>query len=217
EITPFLNSLVNEEAVYFPNFYEQTALGRTSDAEFLLNTSLYPTAQGAAYMLHAENQYDSLPNILTEEGYSTHVFHSYQPSFWNRYIMYKQLGIDQFYSEEKFDEAEKIGWSLNDKDMLAQALDEMTGMESPFYSHIITLSSHHPFEIPEKYHELDAEGYTSFAARNFRNYLHSIHYVEQAIADFAEGLKREGLWEDTVLVIFGDHSTGLTADDQAFI
>ncbi|WP_422123855.1 LTA synthase family protein [Planococcus sp. X10-3] len=216
EITPFLNSLIEEEGIYFPNFYEQTALGRTSDAEFLLNTSLYPTAQGAAYMLHAENHYDALPKLLKEENYSTHVFHSYQPSFWNRYIMYKQLGIDQFYSEDDFVDAEKIGWSLNDNDMLQQSLEEMKQMETPFYSHLITLTSHHPFEIPEKYHELNVEGYTSYAARHFRNYLHSIHYVDQAIENFVEGLKKEGMWEDTVLVIFGDHSTGLTVDDPAF-
>lgn len=217
EITPYLNDLINNEAVYFPNFYEQTALGRTSDAEFLLNTSLYPSAQGAAYMLYAENQYESLPNVLKSEGYSTNVFHSYQPSFWNRYLMYEQLGIDEFYSEGKFEEAEKIGWSLNDKDMLNQALTEMIEMDSPFYSHIITLSSHHPFEIPEKYHELNVEGYTSYDSRHFRNYLHSIHYVDQAIESFVEGLKRNDLWDDTVLLIYGDHSTGLSADDSAFI
>lgn len=217
EITPFLNSLVNENALYFSNFYEQTGLGRTSDAEFLLNTSLYPTAQGSAYMLYAENQYDALPNILKEEGYSTNVFHSYQPSFWNRYIMYKQLGIEEFYSEDRFEKAENIGWSLNDNDMLKQSLEEMTKMEFPFYSHIITLSSHHPFEIPEKYHELNVEGYTSYESRHFRNYLHSIHYVDQAIGNFVDGLKSKDLWDDTVLLIFGDHSTGLTADDSAFI
>lgn len=216
EITPFLNSLISNEALYFPNFYEQTALGRTSDAEFLMNTSLYPTAQGAAYMLYAENKFDSLPEALKKKGYSTNVFHPYQPSFWNRYIMYKQLGIDQFYSEDDFDEAEQIGWSINDDALLQQTLQKMKEIETPFYSHIITLTSHHPFVVPEKYQELDVEGYTSYKARHFRNYIHSIHFVDQAIENFVEGLKNEGMWEDTVLVIFGDHSTGLLADDPAF-
>src|SRR5699024_9580423 len=43
EITPFLNSLVDDEdTYYFENFYEQTGQGNTSDSEFLIENSLYP-------------------------------------------------------------------------------------------------------------------------------------------------------------------------------
>lgn len=216
EITPYLNSLIAEEGIYFPEFYEQTGVGRTSDAEFLLNTSLYPTAKGSAYMLYAENEYDSFPQILKDKGYSTNVFHPYKPSFWNRYIMYKQLGIDQFFSESDFEEDEVIGWAINDDALLQQSLDKMVDMEEPFYSHIITLTSHHPFEMPDDHKVLNMDGYAEYSKRHFRNYLHSIHFVDQAIGNFVDRLKAEGLWDDTMLVIFGDHSTGLTADDPAF-
>lgn len=51
-ITPFLNKLTkDEDTVYFPNFYHQTGLGKTSDSEFLLETSLYPQS-GALFSLH---------------------------------------------------------------------------------------------------------------------------------------------------------------------
>lgn len=216
EITPNLNRLIRE-GLYFPNFYEQTALGRTSDAEFLLNTSLYPTAQGSAYMLYAENTYDTLPAILQEKGYQTNVFHPYKPSFWNRYIIYPQLGIDRFYSEGDFDEAEVIGWAINDEALLEQSLAEMETMEQPFYSHIVTLTSHHPFEMPERLQVLDTEGYNGYHDRHFRNYLQSIHYVDQAIGKFVDGLEQKGMLDNTMLAIYGDHSTGMTSDTEAFI
>ncbi|ANU20010.1 hypothetical protein BBI15_07190 [Planococcus plakortidis] len=216
EITPNLNRLAKEN-LYFPNFYEQTALGRTSDAEFLLNTSLYPTAEGSAYMLHAENTFDALPGILKERGYGTNVFHPYKASFWNRYIIYPQLGIDTFYSDDDFDEAEVIGWAINDEAMLGQALEEMAGFEQPFHSQIVTLTSHHPFEMPEHLQLLDTEGYNGYHDRHFKNYLQSIHYVDQAIGKFVDGLEQKGLLDDTVLVIYGDHSTGMTSNTKKFV
>ncbi|MBT2583954.1 LTA synthase family protein [Planococcus sp. ISL-109] len=215
EITPNLNRLIRE-GLYFPNFYEQTALGRTSDAEFLLNTSLYPTAEGSAYMLYAENTFDALPAVLQEQGYQTSVFHPYKPSFWNRYLIYPRLGIDRFYSESDFDEAEVIGWAINDEALLDQSLAEMATLPEPFYSHIVTLTSHHPFEMPERLQVLDTEGYGGYHDRHFRNYLHSIHYVDQAIGKFVDGLDQKGMLDHTMLAIFGDHSTGMTPDTEAF-
>lgn len=216
EITPNLNRLAQEN-LYFPNFYEQTALGRTSDAEFLLNTSLYPTAEGSAYMLYAENTYDALPAILKDQGYRTNVFHPYKASFWNRYIIYPQLGIDTFYSDDDFEEAEVIGWAINDEAMLDQSLEEMATFTEPFYSHIVTLTSHHPFEMPEDLQLLNTEGYDGYQDRHFKNYLQSIHYVDQAIGKFVDGLEQKGMLDDTMLVIYGDHSTGMTSNTKAFV
>lgn len=214
-ITPNLNKLTQEE-VYFDNFYEQTALGRTSDAEFLLNNSLYPTASGSAYMLYAKNEYESLPEKLKQEQYNSTVYHAYNPSFWNRYIIYNQFEIDEFYSKEDFSEGEAIGWSLNDKDMLLESLEDIKSRAQPSYSHLITLTSHHPFEMPEKYETMNLEGYTDYSMRYFRNYINSIHYVDEAVGQFVDALKEEGMWDNTLLLIYGDHSSGLTKDDPAF-
>lgn len=42
EVTPVLNRLA-EEGYYFPYVYQQIGQGNTSDAEFMSNTSIYPT------------------------------------------------------------------------------------------------------------------------------------------------------------------------------
>ncbi|WP_317950220.1 LTA synthase family protein, partial [Rossellomorea marisflavi] len=76
EITPFLNSLIDDkEAIYFDNLFHQTGQGKTSDAEFIMENSLYPLPQGAVFMTHANNTYQSSPAILKGEGYSSAVFH----------------------------------------------------------------------------------------------------------------------------------------------
>ena len=60
DITPNLNRLI-DESLYFDNIYYQVAGGNTSDAELLVNTSLYPAEEGAAFVRFAENKYYSLP------------------------------------------------------------------------------------------------------------------------------------------------------------
>ncbi|MCF6410091.1 LTA synthase family protein [Pseudalkalibacillus salsuginis] len=209
EITPNLNKL-KKESMNFTNFYDQTASGRTSDAEFLLNTSLYPLPSGSAYIKHSGNEFSSMPALFKKEGFSTEVFHAYKPSFWNRYMMYQTLGFDKFNSLEDFKETEMIGWSISDKAFLNQSAEMMEKQKKPSYSFLITLTSHYPYEFPEKYKKLDLSGLND---ETFKNYLQSTHYVDEAMGEFVQKLKDQGAWNDSVVMLFGDHDSGLMAED----
>src|SRR5690625_2240789 len=108
EVTPFLNELIEDESTYyFDNFYHQTAQGKTSDSEFLIENSLYPTSRGAVFFTHAANEYHSLSSILNEYDYYSAVFHANNESFWNRNQMYEQLEIDKFFDERFYDITEE--------------------------------------------------------------------------------------------------------------
>lgn len=99
EVTPNLNALIKENT-YFSNYYHQTSQGRTSDADFASNGSLYPLVSGSVFVRYPDHQFDTLPAILKSKGYSTNAFHAYEGSFWNRQIMYKAMGYDHFYSKK---------------------------------------------------------------------------------------------------------------------
>ena len=202
EITPNLNKLI-KESVYFENIYYQVGGGNTSDAEFLSNNSLYPAQQGAAYYRYSLNTYKSLPKLLKSQGYDTYVFHAYHPSFWNRSNMYKSIGINKFYSSNDFviKEEETEGWGLGDKSFFHQSLAKID-KSKPFYSFMITLSSHYPYETFEDNDEFDAGEYEGTI---LGNYIKAAHYVDNAIGEFIKELKEQGLYDNTLLVIYGDH------------
>ena len=102
EVTPFLNDLI-KDSFYFNQIYDQTAQGKTSDAELMIDTSLYPLASGSVFVRRPENTYDSLPHILKENrDYYSAVFHGNVPTFWNRDVMYQTLGYDQFFSKKDY-------------------------------------------------------------------------------------------------------------------
>lgn len=201
EITPNLNKLIKESA-YFENYYYMTGAGNTSDAEFLSNNSLYPLKDGSVYFRYPSNTYASIPKLLKKQGYQSYVFHANNPSFWNRTEMYKSVGFDKFISCNDFKNDDQIGWGLSDISMFRQSLD-MIDTSKPFYSFLITLSSHFPFNYFGKY--------TGFNSGEYENtlvgdYMKAAHYADEALGSFVDELKKRGLYDNSVLVIYGDHN-----------
>ncbi|WP_054024128.1 LTA synthase family protein [Bacillus sp. FJAT-28004] len=205
EITPNLNDLI-EKSAYFSQFYHQTAQGRTSDADFTANCSMQPVTNGSVFIQYAPNEFDCMPSTLKANDYGTSVFHSYEGGFWNRNTMYKNMQYDQFYSLKHFQLDEKIGWALGDKSFFRQSFDVIADQKRPFYSFLITLSSHYPFTMPEEEHKLslgDLDGTI------MGDYLQSIHYVDAALGELVDRMKAEGLWDNTILVMYGDHDNSI--------
>ncbi|GLO68326.1 MULTISPECIES: LTA synthase family protein [Oceanobacillus] len=205
EITPFLNSLVeNEDTFYFENFYSQVAQGRTSDSEFLVENSLYPLSSGAVFFTHGQNEYNALPEQLKEKGYYNTVFHANNKSFWNRDQMYKSLGYDYYYGEKAYEVTENnsIGWGLKDKAFFEQSIKYLQSFEQPFYSKFITLTNHFPFNLDEE--DRTIEPYDS-NSNTLNNYFPTVRYTDEALEQFFKQLKDTGIYEDSIIVIMGDH------------
>ncbi|MCQ4086978.1 LTA synthase family protein [Saccharibacillus sp. JS10] len=205
-ITPNLDAL-REDSLYFDHFYHQTGQGRTSDADLATNISLHPLPSGSVFIRYANNAFDTMSSILKKEGYTSSVFHAYDGSFWNRNRMYQEMGYDHFYTEKEFKIDEPLGWSLGDRSFLNQSVGYMEQMPEPFYSFLITLSSHHPYnlDLPEE----DKLPVGEFENTVFGDYLQSVHYLDSALGDMIERLKKDGLWENTIFVFYGDHDFSL--------
>ncbi|MBC8062947.1 MAG: LTA synthase family protein [Clostridiaceae bacterium] len=201
EITPNLNRFAKKSA-YFDNYFYQVASGNTSDAEFMTNNSLYPAAQGAVAYLYYSNEFNSLPKALEKNGYSTSTLHGYKEDFWNRSVMNKTEGFDSFYGEKSFNIDESIGLGLSDKSFLTQALDKLSKLQSPYYSLLITLTSHFPFDNVEKYGSFDVG---SFEGTLLGNYMKSIHYTDKQLGDFLDKLSENGTLDNSILMLYGDH------------
>ncbi len=200
EITPNMNKLI-KDSIYFSNFHYQIGSGNTSDAEFLTNNSLYPLRDSSVYYQYPSNKYESLPNILKSKGYNVYAFHAYKPGFWNRAEMYKAIGFNKFYSEKDFKQDEVIGIGISDTSLFRQSLAKID-KSKPFYSFMITLSSHFPFDyFGSKY----SFGVGKYEGTTFGRYIKATNYVDNSIGELVKALKKEGLYDNTVLVIYGDH------------
>lgn len=217
EVTPVLNKLARE-GLYFDNFYSQVSAGTSSDAEFTFLTSLMPVNSGTAFIYHADKTYVSIPKLLKEKGYYAFSMHANNGQFWNRKVMHKNLGYDIMYDRSSYIIDETIGFGLTDKSFYKQSvpiIKEISTKNSPFYATIITLSNHTPFSETDKFgafkvtKTVNGKEYPYMENTKLGNYFKSSHYADEQLGLFINLLDREGLLDNTVLVIYGDHDARL--------
>lgn len=205
EITPNLNRLM-KESLYFPYFFQQVGPGNTSDAEFVVNTSILPTGKESMSQTFSNRDLPSLPKLLKKQGYVTATFHTNKVTFWNRHEMYPALGFDRYYDRKFFGKEDVIAFGSSDEvlyDKTLDVLEEHDRNGEKFYAHIIAMSSHHPFHIPEEKKKIVIP--EEMRGETLGNYLEAVNYADYALGKMIERLKQDGLWEKTVLVIYGDH------------
>ncbi|SET54632.1 Phosphoglycerol transferase MdoB [Natronincola peptidivorans] len=202
-ITPVLNQLIHNDSIYFSQFYEQAGWGNTSDAEFVSHNGFYPSIRTFSYKAYEDNEFVTLPMQLKEKGYSTIVFHGNEASFWNRENIYPSQGLDTYISQEDLQEDEIIGMGISDGSLFRQSMDFLKEQPHPFYAFYITLTSHHPFIMEEQYKDLNIEG--EYKDTLLENYLQTVHYLDKEIGNFIEKLKQEGLYDESIIIIYGDH------------
>ncbi|MCE4950274.1 polyglycerol-phosphate lipoteichoic acid synthase LtaS [Staphylococcus hominis] len=207
EVTPFLNKLStgNDDFRYYPNFFHQTGQGKTSDSEFTMDNSLYGLPQGSAYSLKGDNTYQSLPTILDQkEGYTSAVMHGDYKTFWNRDQIYKHFGIDKFYDATYYDMSDEnvVNLGLKDKPFFKASAEYQSKMKQPFYSHLITLTNHYPFTLNSEDASIDKP---NTGDSTVDGYIQTAHYLDQALEQYINDLKAKGLYDDSVIMIYGDH------------
>lgn len=202
-LTPNLNKLINDNTIYFDNYYTNIGKGNTADAEFATLNSIYPNIDGSCYENYQDDTFYGLPWIMKENGYSATAYHGYLGDFWNREQAYKAEGFDDFKSEEDFNVTTNIGFGMSDEEMFSETTDFLEQQKKPFFSFIITLSCHYPYEMPEKYAEIDLLDKDKGTV--FGNYIQAVNYSDKAIGEFINELKQTGLYDDSIIVIYGDH------------
>lgn len=233
EVTPNLNRLASE-GLYFSNFYSEESAGTSSDTEFTFNSSLLPANSGTVFMNYFDREYITTPKLFKELGYSTSSMHANRSSAWNRQTVHPKLGYDELYFyTDAYEIDEEIGLGLSDSSFFRQSiqhLKEIDANNDKWYSLLIMLTNHTPFsditrweqennkvfDVDYKYEQIDESTGKKVTVSapymedtTLGNYIKSAHYADASIGEFIEGLDKEGLLDNTVLIIYGDHDNKL--------
>ncbi|WP_025783031.1 LTA synthase family protein [Sporosarcina sp. D27] len=206
EVTPFLNSLSKDKnTLYFDNFFHQTGQGKTSDAEFMLENSLFGLPQGSAFITKAQNTYQAAPSILKDYGYTSAVFHGNKGSFWNRNEVYKSFGYDHFYDASYYDTSsseDMAEYGLLDKPFYEQSKNYLSSLPQPFYTKFITVGNHFPYTMSQDLVTIDK---AQTGDSSVDNYFQTARYTDESIEQAFNQLKEQGLYDNSMIVLYGDH------------
>ncbi|OLN28323.1 LTA synthase family protein [Desulfosporosinus metallidurans] len=203
QITPNLNKLL-ANSLYFSNFYEQVYNGTSSDADLMTNTSVYPVRTGATFFRYPNNIYNSLPKLFRGLGYSTLAIHPDKGSYWNWMPALTAIGFEKTMDVSHFNADEKIGLGISDGSYLKQIAPIIGSEKQPFYNFIVTLTSHNPFDLPAQYRKLALS--EELNQSKLGGYFQSINYTDEQIGNFLSTLDKGGVLENSVVVIYGDHT-----------
>ncbi len=219
ELTPNMNKLASE-GIYFSNFYTEESIGNSSDSEFSILTSLLPVSNGTVFVNYFDREYESIAKLLKEKGYYTFSMHGNVASAWNRRNAHKSLGYDKFYAyKDAYEIDEELGLGLSDKSFFRQSseiIKDIKENNGNFYGTLIMLTNHTPFTslVDTEYNDdylVDIkngdEVIPYLEGTKMGNFLKCVNYADSAIGELIEELDANGVLDDTVIVIYGDHDS----------
>ena len=147
--------------------------------------------------------YQGLPTILSEAGYTTAFFHGNFHQTMSFYPFGTMTGIKDFYMREEYSKERDAGdamgtWGIHDHEMLDYMGEKLDMMREPFFASIFTLSSHHPYDIPERY----TAQWSHFANPTNR----TIRYTDNEMRRFFAQHKGKEWFKRSLFVFVADHS-----------
>ncbi len=204
QVTPNLTRLT-AEGIYFDHFY---ASGTRTDKGIVALLNGYPT-QPTVSVIKFPRKTQTLPFVnqaLSGAGYHTRFIYGGDIDFANFRSYLNNAKFDKVTSSTDFpDSLNTSKWGVHDHYVLEQVQEECEEMPRPFFTTVLTLSSHEPFEVPA---EKIFEGEDEEAL-----FLNSVHYTDSVLGKFLEEARTKSWWDSTWVIITADHGHRLPEDD----
>lgn len=201
EITPFMNKLCHQDGVISAlKIQPQVKDGRSSDAHFMYNTGILPLKKGVVATRYGNTGYPSLAKAL--KGYKAIEFICDDAKFWNQKVTACSYGFSRIYDRNEI--CHETNDAAKDRDMFQFASNILAKEKQPFYAQLVTISMHQPYD------KLSVPGtvisQSTQYSTNIKNYLEAVHYCDSELEKFIENLKKDGLYNHSVIVIVSDHN-----------
>ena len=201
--TPFLDSLMGKSLV----FTNAWANGTKSIEGVAAILSSIPNLLDNPYInsSYCDNNLSSLASLLKTKGYTSSFFHGGMNGTMNFDAYSKTAGFDNYFGKNEYpNQADFDGnWGIWDEPYLKYVSKELEKTKQPFFSSIFTLSSHHPYKIPDNYSNKFPKGDLPVHE--------SIGYADYALKQFFTNASKTNWYANTLFVILPDH-TGISAD-----
>ena len=196
--TPFLDSLIQ----YSSTFEFSFANGRKSIDGLPSVVASIPSL-GVPYFLspYSGNKINSLPSLLKEKDYHTSFFHGAPNGSMGFEAFMNLAGVEHYYGMTEYGNDEDFDglWGIWDDKFLQFYADELNRFPQPFMSTFFSVSSHHPFMIPEEYNGKFKGGPLP---------IHKcVEYTDYSLRKFFNQISKMPWYDSTLFVITADHTS----------
>lgn len=149
------------------------------------------------------NKFVCMPELLKQQGYTNYFFHGGSRGTMGFESYTLSHGFDRYFSREDYpdDKAFDGTWGIFDGPFFDFFADHLSKMPEPFMGAIFTLSSHHPYAVPEEFHNRFPKGSLEIHE--------SIGYTDYALGKFFQKIQNEEWAKNTIFIITSDHTQKL--------
>jgi len=185
------------EGILFDNFY---ASGDRTDKGLISILSAYPAQPQTSIIKYpAKTQRLAYLNYFMKKlGYKSSFIYGGDVNFANFRSFITTSGFEHITEMNDFPaQLNTSKWGVHDHYMFEKALQELDTTRAPFFKAILTLSSHEPFDVPMEPYIKGQDEESLF--------LNAFHYTDKSMGDFIRACKRQPWWNNTVVIITGDH------------
>ncbi len=196
--TPFLDSLISVSHA----FQYSMANGRKSIDAMPSVIASIPSIEVPFVLSHfSGNKINSMPNLLREKGYYSAFFHGAPNGSMGFDAFARQSGFDDYYGKDEYNRNEDFDgiWGIWDEKFMQYFAQKMNTFQQPFYANLFTLSSHHPYQLPEEY-ENTFKGGPRLVHR-------TIEYTDMALKKFFATASKMPWFKNTLFVLTADHAS----------
>jgi phosphoglycerol transferase MdoB-like AlkP superfamily enzyme len=197
--TPFLDSLILQSTVC-ENAY---ANGKKSIEGIPAILSGIPALSDKPYILsqYGTQKTNSIPSLLSKEDYDCSFYHGGNPGTMGFDAFAEMAGFHSYIDLSQYPNYENDfdgKWGIFDEPYFQFFKSELDQKKEPFFSSLFSLSSHHPYTIPEKHKGKFPKGEIPIHE--------TIGYTDHALRRFFEEAKKSNWFENTLFVITADHT-----------
>ena len=161
-----------------------------------------PSLMSAPYISssYSGNNIVALPALLASRGYHTSFFHGGSngtmgfDEFSRLAGVQNYVGMNEYQGPAAFDGK----WGIFDEEFLQLYASRLNALPEPFFSSVFTLSSHHPYTVPERYRQKFAAAPTPL--------LKSISYADYALGRFFQTIETMPWYKHTLFLFVADHT-----------
>jgi phosphoglycerol transferase MdoB-like AlkP superfamily enzyme len=199
---PFLDRW-GRDAVVFDHFFSNGTL--THHGLFASLCSHLAGFGKSPIKVRYAHDYLCLPELLRRAGYATEMVIAYNRDHHQDHtaLFLARNGVRSFLDEGNFPpSAERLGLGLTDGallDQVRQRVETLRKGGQPYFLTTLTLSMHHPFVVPSRRPEVAA------LLSETDRYPATLRYTDSELERFMTGLERDGLLENTLVLVLGDH------------
>ena len=194
--TPFLDSIAQQGITFKYGF----ANGRKSIDAMPSVLSSIPSVEVPFVLSHySTNHISSLASLLKVKGYHSAFFHGAPNGSMGFDAYARKAGFDQYFGRNEF-EGDVVTdgiWGIWDHDFFPFFGKKLNEFPQPFCAVMFSLTSHHPFELPESHRGRYASGVNKMYPM--------VQYTDDALRQFFRGIMDKPWFRNTLFVITADH------------